>query len=83
MNIVEVRRPAVRAGVVDVVQGFDDAAQAGGALLDQLVLGRGHGGVFGCSGAGGRQRKRKRKRLRGPIRWIARGWVGAKCCYLK
>lgn len=68
MNVVEVRRPALRAGVVDVVQGFDDAAQAGNALLDQL--GRGHGGVSGCSDAGGRQRKR----LHGPIRWIARGW---------
>ncbi|HGM4352655.1 TPA: hypothetical protein ACKPFV_005202, partial [Pseudomonas aeruginosa] len=41
VKVVEVRRPAVRGAVVDVVQGFDDAAQAGGALFDQLVLGRG------------------------------------------
>lgn len=81
MNVVEVRRAAVRGAVMDVVQGFDDAAQAGGALLEQLVLGRGHGDVSGCSGAGGRQRERER--LHGPIRWIARGWAGATCCYLK
>lgn len=72
VKVVEVRRPAVRGAVVDVAQGFDDAAQAGGALFDQLVLDRGHGGVSGCSGAVVRQRER----LHGPIRWIARGWVG-------